>query len=247
MLAQQAGRYHEQPVNHALRRHFACVWVNQLSHASERPFVVVPDGCIDLQWIGGRWRVAGPDREPMIELLPAGSVVVGFRFQPAAARAWLGVSAAELCGRRPWLSDVLGRSGLATDNATAGLGAAPSIDAISGLLKRHGASMPLPNPEMSHAFRLLAEGSPRETEVVPRLMAELRMGERTLRRRFDDAFGYGPKTLDRILRFQRFLKIDRAHKHRNASKRAAAVGYADQSHLVKECRRLALCTPSELP
>ena len=33
------------------------------------------------------------------------------------------------------------------------------------------------------------------------------LGARQLRRRFADAVGYGPKTLQRILRFQRFLAL----------------------------------------
>jgi AraC-like DNA-binding protein len=36
------------------------------------------------------------------------------------------------------------------------------------------------------------------------LAARLGLSERQLRRRCTDALGYGPKTLDRILRFQRF-------------------------------------------
>jgi AraC-like DNA-binding protein len=78
-------------------------------------------------------------------------------------------------------------------------------------------------------------------------MTELGMSERTLRRRFEAAFGYGPKTLDRILRFQRFLTSRHGLEARTTAHRAAAAGYADQSHLVRECRRLALCTPGQLP
>ncbi len=35
----------------------------------------------------------------------------------------------------------------------------------------------------------------------------LGVSERQLRRRFEDAVGYGPKTLARVLRFQRFLAL----------------------------------------
>jgi AraC-like DNA-binding protein len=99
---------------------------------------------------------------------------------------------------------------------------------------------------MREAHRLIAAGVPQGKRVVPWLMNELAMCERTLRRRFELAFGYGPKTLDRILRFQRYLDLTRRRADISAARRAAAVGYADQAHLVRECRRLALCTPSEL-
>jgi AraC-like DNA-binding protein len=247
MLAQQAGSYCEHAVSHPLRNHFSCVWINRLSKSGGTPFVVVPDGTIDLQWIEGRWRVAGPDRQPMTEQLPAGATVVGFRFQPGSASAWLGPAASEFCGQRVWLEDVWGRVGREADMAAVALGPDPPIDALEGVLSRWAASKPLPDAQMTSAYRLLSGGPPPEPHVVPWLMAELGLSERTLRRRFEAAFGYGPKTLDRILRFQRYLSFGRSRESDPTALRAAAAGYADQSHLVRECRRLALCTPSQLP
>jgi AraC-like DNA-binding protein len=71
------------------------------------------------------------------------------------------------------------------------------------------------------------------------------MSERTLRRRFDESFGYGPKTLDRILRYQRFLGLARASTG-SAAMLAVDAGYSDQPHLVRESRRLTGSTPREL-
>jgi hypothetical protein len=136
MLAQQAGSYREHAVSHPLRDHFACVWVNRLSQSGGAPFVVVPDGAIDLQWVAGRWRVAGPDRQPMTEQLPAGAVVVGFRFQPGSASAWLSAAASEFCGQRLWLEDVWGRAGREADKAAAALGPDPLIEALEGVLSQ---------------------------------------------------------------------------------------------------------------
>jgi AraC-like DNA-binding protein len=247
MLAQQAGIYRERAVSLPLRDHFSCVWVNRLTKSNGMPFVVVPDGTIDLQCIDGRWRVAGPDRKPMIEQFPARTVVVGFRFQPGGSPGWLGPAASEFCGQRVWLEDVWGRVGREADAATGELGPNPSIAALEGVLSRWAASKPFPNAEMMSVYQLLSESSPSERHVVPWLMAELGLCERTLRRRFEAAFGYGPKTLHRILRFQRYLNCGGGFAPNLIGRRAAASGYADQSHLVRECRRLALCTPSQLP
>jgi AraC-like DNA-binding protein len=82
----------------------------------------------------------------------------------------------------------------------------------------------------------------------------LGISERQLRRRFADAVGYGPKTLARVLRFQRFLALaageDRAAAARGGSGDLAglafAAGYADQAHLTRECRQLSGRTPAEL-
>lgn len=53
----------------------------------------------------------------------------------------------------------------------------------------------------------------------------------------------GPKTLQRVLRFQRFM---RAAPRVELAGAAALAGYADQSHLSRETRRLAGMSPREL-
>jgi AraC-like DNA-binding protein len=70
-------------------------------------------------------------------------------------------------------------------------------------------------------------------------------GERTLRRRFDDVFGYGPKTLDRILRYQRYLRLAE-NSTESASILALESGYSDQAHLIRESRRLTGSPPGAL-
>jgi AraC-like DNA-binding protein len=68
------------------------------------------------------------------------------------------------------------------------------------------------------------------------------MSERHLRRRCEVAVGYGPKTLDRVLRFQRFRRL-REHRVASLAQLAFESGYADQAHLTREYRRLAGTTP----
>jgi AraC-like DNA-binding protein len=63
--------------------------------------------------------------------------------------------------------------------------------------------------------------------------------------------GYGPKTLQRVLRFRRFVsRIDAglpagAERHDLATL-AVQAGYADQAHLTRECQALAGLTPAAL-
>jgi AraC-like DNA-binding protein len=70
------------------------------------------------------------------------------------------------------------------------------------------------------------------------------LSERQLHRRCRDAFGYGPKTLARILRMNRAL--DAARAGRSLVEVAAAVGYADQAHLSRDVRALTGVPPSTL-
>src|SRR5690606_41603463 len=63
------------------------------------------------------------------------------------------------------------------------------------------------------------------------------LSERQLRRRSLAAFGYGPKTLQRVLRFQRALRLARAGVP--LADAALAAGYSDQAHFAHEVRDLA--------
>src|SRR5215204_3796226 len=105
-LAFATGQFHERPVAPALQGSFCGVWVHRMPQAAAPPVLVIPDGTIDLQWIDGRFRVAGPDKDPATEVLRAGATVIGFRFRPAAAAAWLRAPVAELLGQRVMLDDL---------------------------------------------------------------------------------------------------------------------------------------------
>jgi transcriptional regulator GlxA family with amidase domain len=73
------------------------------------------------------------------------------------------------------------------------------------------------------------------------------LGERQLRRRFLAGVGYGPKTLARVLRFQRLLALLRAPGGPPSLAEAAIrTGYADQAHMTAECTRLAGRSPGAL-
>lgn len=247
-LAQATGFYHEQQPAKPLQEFFLRTWVHRLPQTGIAPIVIVPDGCIDLQWIDGVFRVAGPDCEPQTETVAAGATVIGFRFKPAVASSWLGIPAYEIRNQRILLDDLWGVKARQLSSAI------DKIDNIAALIRSLEDSLLQCQPacgahdaSMRAAFTLLATGAPLEKPLVPWLARELALSERTLRRRFDDSFGYGPKVLDRILRYQRFLKlVGTLHKTASTSmaELALAAGYADQSHLIRESQRLAGTTPS---
>ena len=83
----------------------------------------------------------------------------------------------------------------------------------------------------------------RQPDVIPGLRDRLGASERTIRRLCLDAFGYGPKTLERILRLQRFLRLVRSSGPVGLASLAFEAGYADQAHLTRETGELAGLTP----
>jgi AraC-like DNA-binding protein len=239
LLAKVAGDYREAPPTPALRSHFRCVWRHTTPAGPPLPIVVVPDGCVDLLWHEGGLFVAGPDVEAARPALPPGTTVIGLRFQPGAAVPWLRLPMTAIVGRQVELGSLWGRraSRLAHDIAIDDPPAAILARLQSGLVGQAPTSDP--PRDMALVFRSLGRGAGEASATMPRLLERLELSERSLRRRCHEAFGYGPKRLDRILRFQRFLDLARRAPGAELAALALAAGYADQAHLSREVRRLS--------
>jgi AraC-like DNA-binding protein len=80
--------------------------------------------------------------------------------------------------------------------------------------------------------------------VGGRLADDLGVSDRTLRRQCEEAIGYGPKMLDRVLRGRRALRLIRSGVA--LAETAVLAGYADQAHLSHEVQRLAGAAPSQI-
>jgi AraC-like DNA-binding protein len=229
--------YREQPPPAGLAPWLACTWARAEERATVR---VLPDGCTDLiaRADGGLF-VAGPDTRPRLSGDARRSGVVGVRFRPGAGAAVLGVPLHTLRDGRPELSDLWGDAGR---RLTEELAAAPSDGErlrrlLAAVARRREA---LPDPLVAAAAAHL--------ERIPRLRIgalarDLGLSERQLLRRFDDAVGYGPKVLARVLRLQRLLALP---PDAGLAWAALAAGYADQAHMSAEVRRLAGLTPAAL-
>lgn len=231
----------------ALRSAVACLWAQVTPDGDDRHGLVLPDACTDLVWEPGRGAfVAGPDTGPVSTRMAAGTVMVGVRFRPSAGGPALGVPLSELRDQRVDLSDL--RAGGARrlpgtlDPDTA---LTRTLDVAAALVT--GAP---PDPAVTWAADLLRDPRARAEDVA----AEVGLSPRQLRRRCHDVVGYGPKTLQRILRFRRFVSRidalpDHSHRARQAGDLAviaAEAGYADQAHLTRECAKLAGLTPAAL-
>jgi AraC-like DNA-binding protein len=124
---------------------------------------------------------------------------------------------------------------------------APGPDAAARLLDRAVAerayAATTPDPVVDALVQLLWR-QPASLGAVRAASRELSVGERRLYRHCCQAVGYGPKTLDRVLRFQRALRL--AGRTSSLAVLAVNAGYADQAHLSRESRRLGGTTPSDL-
>jgi len=233
--------YRERSPHPALAEYVVCTW----SDAARPGLRVLPDGCIDIVWIGDEMlTVAGPDTTANVIGLPEGTLTIGVRFRSGVAPGFLKTDAHELADRSIDLEDVWGEE--ATRLADV-LQAAPSADAKQTLLEtallQRIDETAQPHPDVEATVELIA-AEPSSVRVGD-ISRRLDVSERQLRRRFERAVGYGPKTFGRVLRFRRFLDLVEAHGY-PLSQAAADAGYADQPQLTRECNDLGGLPPAEL-
>lgn len=242
--AEPEPRYCEFLAPEAVAQHVICTWVGRPRSGDVYADTVFPDGCTDIIWDGRDLIVAGPDTAPVKLSRDNTTTFVGIRFRPGAGPALLGTPAAEIVDARPLLADLW--SGEAAD-LTARLSACRTEDEIRAALVRAVYRRLDQAPSRDERITALVEivSLPRPPSLS--LIAErLGLSERQLHRRCLAAFGYGAKTLQRILRFQRFLTAARARPINDLARLAVACGFADQAHLTRECTRLGGKTPRTL-
>ncbi len=239
------GAYREfapRPPLHAL---LACRWLRELPDDEPADStLILPDGCVDLIWRDGALLLVGLDSAARRTPVSSGEAIAGVRLRPGVAGAVFGVPASELLDVQVPLEDVLGPEASEFGERLAG---APGHDAEHLLLEGLVAasiSGRSPDPLVLAATRRLGFPGSRVDELAD----ALGISERQLRRRFHQSVGYGPKTLDRILRFRRLVSQAKevSAGEVELARLAADLGYADQAHMTRDCVRLTGMPPGRL-
>lgn len=216
--------YHERPSRYA----GAVLWTKTVDGPG---LPVLPDGCMDLIWMNDRLIVAGPDTRAHHPGGSFGDRYVGIRFFPGTAPALLGIPARELRDRRVDLAQ-LWPAGVVRPLVDRMAGAGDRAAALEQIVRCRAAETEPADPLLRKVVGALDAGWP-----VAAVADAAGLGERTLHRRCLDAFGYGPKTLARVLRLQRALATARGGVP--LADTALRSGFADQAHLSREVRALA--------
>lgn len=217
----------------------AAVWTRVMPEGPVPAVEIWPDAGADIIWYqGSEALVAGPDMEPVPAELEPGAVLVGARFMPGAAGPVLRTRMSELVNQRLSLSEVRPELSRALDS-----GSSPGA-AMRHLLEgvRKWVRADPPDAALSLAARCLAD----PFRSIDSVVKELSIGARQLRRRFHDSVGYGPKSLQRVRRFQRLVAALRARPGVDLAILAIETGYSDQAHMTRDVRRLSGRTPVQL-
>lgn len=210
---------------------------------------VPPDGCVSLAFRRGSPMavVLGPWTVPLTPPVVAGDAFFGVRFWPGTAAALLPIAPLRLKDRvvpavefpeLAWSAALAARLWARPDGAP---DAGAATRALTALLP---GARPLDDAVVAAARRVMATGG--EVPIVALAQAS-GLSPRQFRRRFTAAVGLSPKELARIWRLRRCalaaLDASRPEAARWAEL-AAAHGYADQAHLVREFRHLLGLPPT---
>lgn len=217
-------------VERASRLPGAVVWSRAVATPAEAVRPVLPDGCMDLLWTEGRLLVAGPDTRAYV---PGGAPAdwAGVRFFPGTAPALLGVPADELRDLRVDLADLWPAAEVRRLAARIDAAADP-VAALEEVALDRAAGTEPPDPLLREIVAALGAGRPAAATA-----GRLGLSTRQLHRRCLAAFGYGPRTLTRVLRLQRALAL--ASDGVPFAEVAARSGFADQPHLARDVKELA--------
>jgi AraC-like DNA-binding protein len=237
-----------------------CVWIFECSEPSEGPDRIVPDGRPELVIHYGRpfgevgesgaaiaqhdAIFAGQVTRPLVLRSAGNAGVLGVRFRPGGARAFLGMPMRHATDQRIALEALFPGEGSALAREVAAAAddarrASIAGDFVLARITAHG------HAEDAIVTRSVATLEARAGAIpMDDLVAAAGIGRRQLERRFGDAVGIGPALLASILRFRSVFDVIEHDGSRPWTDAALAAGYYDQSHFIREFRRFVGCTPS---
>ena len=255
-------RYEEFSPPPELRDHVRCLWQfeAQAHEAAADPERIVPDGRCELVLhygerfmespAGGvesaqpRALFAGQLSRPLWLRATGRAGVLGVRFHPAGARAFLGFALAEATDRRIALQTLWPAETRTLTAAMARADAAGRRELAARFVAARIAAngIGLDEPVGRCATAIEARNGRCNVEEV---LAASGLGRRQLERRFLDAVGLSPKRFASVLRLRSVFDVLQADPRADWTEAALAAGYFDQSHLIRDFRRYVGCTPAQ--
>jgi catechol 2,3-dioxygenase-like lactoylglutathione lyase family enzyme len=199
--------YSERAPSELLRSFVVCSWTRDATLAGDAPTSdrILPDGCVDIIWDERSLFVAGPDTRPVL-VDPVGQPTryAGVRFRPGKAPAFLRVPSSELVDQRVPLDAIWDAA--VTQRLTDRLASAASMrDAVSEMERALTERL---DGEVDRVAAAAISAIATDPAIrVAGIAARVGVTERTLHRRVLAAVGYGPKMLQRVARFRRFLAL----------------------------------------
>jgi AraC-like DNA-binding protein len=236
------AHYQEIQPGARLARYVECYWLREDSIGTPA-HSVLPDGCVDILFTARNGEptdltIVGLMTKPQSFDIPSGQSYFGVRFRPGMASAFV-PEASRLNDKVEPLESALGADARRLFEQIGDTGSPKEmVETVERFLR------PLEPPDRAH--RALDHLSACDLSV-DRLATESGISVRQLRRACLQRAGVSPKYLSRILRFRRAAEhIAKAANQTNPvswAEVAAACGYFDQAHFIREFQEFTGSTP----
>lgn len=235
----------------SLREYVECFWTRGASERPNEPYLVLPDGGIDIV-LGYRTGEANASPElgmvvgTMTRALALDNADrmawAGVRFWPGRARPVLGIPASELTDLRIDIRDVWADRDATLESIRAGDVGSLLVAFQRLLTRRLRGAVPVDGTVDEAVRAILRAGG---NLSIAALAPALGVTRQHLARRFAMDVGVSPKMFARVARVRRAIAKARVAAHVDWAALAVEAGYYDQSHLAGEIRELTGRAPSE--
>lgn len=249
-------RYAEHAPPDALAPVLHCLWTFEDGGTGGGPQRIVPDGrCELVVHFGAPYREAGAG-SPQPRVVFAGQLtrplwleatgasgVVGARFHPASARAFLDLPMDRATDQRlelPRLWPGEARALLREVDGASSIEA--RVEAVAQFVLRRVAGTAVDETVERCVTAFQASAGMLPVQAAAEIAG---IGRRQLERRFLDVVGVSPALFANLLRFRSVFDAIEHDSARPWTDAAIAAGYFDQSHLIRDFRRFVGCTPTE--
>ncbi|MCC3701613.1 helix-turn-helix domain-containing protein [Rouxiella badensis] len=205
--------------------------------------MAVPDGCVDILFdcnaSSPTGRVCGTTLEARSAELISGHHYFGVRFVPGVIPDFLDLMAEEITDREFSFLDVIPGSRLALEQIVE----TPLFSRKIELFNRNFTPRLLRKSSASTPGVIQAIHQQRGNIRMEQLEALTGYSCRTLQRQFRQDTGMSPKAFSRIIRCQSALNTLHQHGSMTSSDLAFDLGFSDQSHFLREFKKLVSTTP----
>lgn len=210
---------------------------------SETPIIAIPDGCIDMLFDcdaeAENAIIHGTSLEASAVSFERGHRYFGVRYLPGTIPDFLHISAEELTNKGYCLQDVMPRSDRLVEQVINCSDFTQQIEAVNHFLKFKSPRKPTQLTEQLVAKICQHHGNI-QVQDLERYSGYTR---KTLQRRFKNDLGLSPKNFSRTIRCQSAVYGINHSDNLMFSDMATDLGFSDQSHFLREFKKLVSTTP----
>ncbi|MGB1257933.1 MAG: helix-turn-helix domain-containing protein [Thiolinea sp.] len=226
-----------------LRPYISLYWLAKNTKHTSYP--ILPDGSIDvvikINSTDLDSQLFGTTTRPTLIAIEPNNTYLGIRFNPGQSRHFINLAASELTNLSTSSSGLLTVQLDRLNELTSPTNIATYLDqCLCHTLNKH---TPATN-RIDHVLQqiLLSHGQLTINEAANNLCKSRRQFERIFR----ETVGLTPKTYSAICRLQHATQLIHHHPQIALAEIAHIAGYADQSHMNRNCKRLTGVTPTRI-